>query len=288
MIRGSVKSDTALQASIPAAPANPPEAEATAGADLPTVPESVRIRVKRGLLSGQLFSPPGRVPYAPGIVLESPLAGTSDMLTQRMARTLCQHGWTVLLFDHAGFGNSGGQPSRMRFRQQLDDLQSVWWWLRKRTGIDGNRVGLWAHGLGAWRARLLVEHEPELRALVLHAPLWRDRTWLGDPAGGLALLSDAGYFANREPDPLGQPGWALAWLQLLTAPLPRPSRLADTPVLVWLDKRARQNLTDHSDPKRSPRCENRLLSAAVASELALFTGTDPVVAETDAFFRQYL
>ncbi len=266
--------------------------------------ESVRIPTTSGLLAGQIFYGRESAP-APAILLESSLAATHDALTQATALALRARGWTVLTFDHAGFGNSGGGNRSNRsskgglgslsgiglnagfsLKRQTDDLTRVWWWLRKRIGIDGNRVGIWAHGLGGWRARLLLERNPDLQALVLHQPLWRQRDWLLSPTTGFTLLQAAGYFADSEPDPLSNPQWTLAWLDLLRAPLPKPKRLPDSPVLLW--KSADEPAQRYAAMGKGSKTEEATLPGQVTRALTLPDQADPVMHETDGFFRQYL
>lgn len=230
---------------------------------------------------------------SPAILLESELAASTDALTQRTAAALAGKGWTVLVYDHAGFGNSGGPSHRLRWKQQGRELAQVWWWLRKRIGIDGNRVGIWSHGIGAWRARLLAEQNPDIKALVLQQPVWRQRNWLLQPAGGFTRLQEAGFFNGSEPDPIARPEWTLAWLELLRAPLPNPKRMPDVPVLLWKDASnktsdAGQKADQYVAVGKPPRFEQFSMPPGVQRALTRHGESDPVLQETDAFFRQYL
>lgn len=65
-------------------------------------------------LSGWFYSPDSSPPW-PLVVMAHGFSATKEMVTDRYAETFCETGVAVLLYDHRGFGESGGEP-----RQQIN------------------------------------------------------------------------------------------------------------------------------------------------------------------------
>jgi dienelactone hydrolase len=257
--------------------------------------ETVRIPTSDGMLAGSLLQP-ASLGYTPAVVMDADLSARNNSVAQWMASELAQRGWAVLLFDHAGFGNSGGAPGVLNWPAQVHALESAYWWLRRRRGIDGNRVGIWACGLGVWRTLTLLEKPTDIKAAVLVDGLIRQRSWFR-PDHGLKLLLDIGFFdGDSSSAPLLDPRWMPAWLQLLKAPLPKPDRQNPTHLMHWQrsggdalppgwQKRIEPNrLEQHTWPDT-----DRLTGDAKRTGAIVLPGQpDPVATETHAFLLQHL
>lgn len=132
--------------------------------------DSVRVRVEpiefraaddvplqAWLLRGQ----PGR----PAIVLCHDLGETRGSLVNT-AIALHETGFTVLLFDFRGHGESGGSRSTLGLLEKRDVAGAVAY-LRGLPGINADRIGLYGVGMGAHAAVLAAADLPQVRVLVL-------------------------------------------------------------------------------------------------------------------------
>ncbi len=74
----------------------------------------VTFRSEGADMSGWFYSPDSSPPW-PLIVMAHGFSATKEMVIDRYADVFDEAGLAVLLFDHRGFGTSGGKP-----RQQID------------------------------------------------------------------------------------------------------------------------------------------------------------------------
>jgi cephalosporin-C deacetylase-like acetyl esterase len=98
--------------------------------------EDVRFPAAGGIeLSAWLFVPERRATPLQAITMVRGYAGTK------------YHGLVVLLHDHRGFGDSGGELRHdVNPRQQIADWRRAISYLQDRPEVDQNRVGLWGTG----------------------------------------------------------------------------------------------------------------------------------------------
>lgn len=74
-------------------------------------------------------------------------------------------GFNVLTFDYRGYGRSDGKPS---INGLVDDTRAALAWLRRRPGIDGERLAVIGQSLGGATAVRAVAADPQgVRLLVL-------------------------------------------------------------------------------------------------------------------------
>ncbi|MBC7819406.1 MAG: alpha/beta hydrolase [Planctomycetaceae bacterium] len=88
-----------------------------------------------------------------------------------VARLFADRGWTVIIGDNRGHGNSGGNPMHVRrFEDYLRDLDAVW----QHHKLAPARTAMLGHSFGSLISARFAETRPEnLSALVLMAPLLR-------------------------------------------------------------------------------------------------------------------
>ena len=83
-----------------------------------------------------------------------------------LAAALRSHGFSVLLFDYRGFGDSGGSPTEPGL---YDDARAVRRYLASRSDVRADRLVYFGESLGtAVAVRLAVEHPPA--AVILRSP----------------------------------------------------------------------------------------------------------------------
>ncbi len=117
-------------------------------------------------------------PARGGVVYVPPFAeemNKSRRMAALQARALAAAGWTVLLPDLAGCGDSSGELAEVHWHDWVADVQRCVAWLRQRR--EGP-VWLWGLRLGCLIAADAARHDPTLRRLLFWQP----------PAAGKTLL----------------------------------------------------------------------------------------------------
>jgi pimeloyl-ACP methyl ester carboxylesterase len=217
-----------------AAPAQPPRALADGGTRL-----DLRIPCGDTLCAAWLYRPAASHPV-PAVVMGHGLAGTRDVGLAPTAERLAAAGLAALVFDHRGFGASGGAERQLVDPwRQLEDWRAMLAGLRARDDVDGARLALWGSSLGGGHALIVAAEDAGVRAVVAQVPLvdsrvegeatfygavwaarlllsaWRDlgRSWRAAPAyeipalarsGGFGMIVDDAAYAAYER--LVQPG----------------------------------------------------------------------------------
>lgn len=103
----------------------------------------VRIAVPDAELAAWWYLPQAAAPHA-AICMAHGFGAVKEMFLDRFAERFCEAGFAVLVFDHRGFGESGGLP-----RQEADpvlqqrDYRHAITWLRAQTEVDSTRIGIW-------------------------------------------------------------------------------------------------------------------------------------------------
>jgi len=121
-------------------------------------------------LSACLFIPEGLTAPAPAITMAHGYGGTKDHGLERMARAFAEAGF-VVLHDHRGFGNSGGEPRQdINPWQQITDWRSAISYLQDRPEVDENRIGLWGTSYAGGHAIVLGATDRRLKAIVSQVP----------------------------------------------------------------------------------------------------------------------
>jgi uncharacterized protein len=107
--------------------------------------EDVRFPAEGGIeLSAWLFVPERRAARLPAITMAHGYAGTKYHGIEPVAEAFAEAGFVVLLHDHRGFGDSGGEPrADVNPWQQVTDWRRAISYLQERPEVDENRIGLW-------------------------------------------------------------------------------------------------------------------------------------------------
>jgi len=95
-------------------------------------------------------------------------------------------GFNVLTFDYRGYGRSGGKPS---IHGVVDDTRAALAWLRRRDGVDAQRLAVIGQSLGGATALRAVVQEPQgVRLLVLDSAFSSYRGIAREAAGSMGAL----------------------------------------------------------------------------------------------------
>ena len=119
--------------------------------------EDVRFPAEGGIeLSAWLFVPEHQAARLPAVTMAHGYAGTKYHGIEPMAAAFAEAGFVVLLHDHRGFGESGGDPRQdINPWQQIADWRRAISYLQDRPEVDENRVGLWGTSFAGGHAIVL-------------------------------------------------------------------------------------------------------------------------------------
>lgn len=107
---------------------------------------------------------------APIVVMAHGLSGTRRDGLGPFAERFAAAGIAALVFDHRGFGDSGGETDRFEPRRQLDDWRAAIACARSRPGIDAARVATFGSSMGGGNALAAAAADPEVAAAVSQVP----------------------------------------------------------------------------------------------------------------------
>jgi uncharacterized protein len=107
---------------------------------------------------------------APIVVMAHGLSGTRRDGLGPFAERFAAAGIAALLFDHRGFGDSGGEPDRFDPRLQLDDWRAAIALARSLPGIDPDRVATFGSSMGGGNALAAAADDPGIAAVVSQVP----------------------------------------------------------------------------------------------------------------------
>jgi pimeloyl-ACP methyl ester carboxylesterase len=105
------------------------------------------------------------------VVMAAGFGVTRGPGTTPFAEPFAAAGFTVLAFDHRGFGDSGGHPRQVAgIRAQLADWRAAIGFAAELPGVDPTRIAAWGFSLaGGHVLRLAAEH-PGIAAAIAQTP----------------------------------------------------------------------------------------------------------------------
>jgi uncharacterized protein len=145
----------------------------------------VAFRSEGADLSGWVYEPASDPPW-PLVVMAHGFSATRHMTADKYAEVMRAAGLAVLLYDHRGFGDSGGEP-----RQQINP------WIQARgyrdaisygrslEEVDPSRVAIWGDSLSGGVALAVAGVDGRVAALVAQVPAVGREMPPADPDGSL-------------------------------------------------------------------------------------------------------
>lgn len=106
----------------------------------------------------------------PIIVMAHGLSGTRRDRLGPFAERFAAAGVAALLFDHRGFGDSGGEPDLFHPHRQLDDWRAAIAFARSLPGIDPTRVATFGSSMGGGNALAAAADDRRVAAAVSQVP----------------------------------------------------------------------------------------------------------------------
>lgn len=100
-------------------------------------------------LAGILHRPVNRPGPVPGLVVCHGFGGNSDGAGYRiLAQGLAAAGYVVLRFDFRGCGASAGEPGRVIFEEEVEDLKAAVTFLAAQPGVEAGRIAAIGASMG--------------------------------------------------------------------------------------------------------------------------------------------
>jgi alpha-beta hydrolase superfamily lysophospholipase len=107
---------------------------------------------------------------APVVVMAHGLSGTRRDRLGPFAERFAAAGFAALVFDHRGFGDSGGEPDLFDPSMQLQDWREAIGFARLLPGVDGNRVVTFGSSMGGGNALAAAAEDRRVAAAISQVP----------------------------------------------------------------------------------------------------------------------
>ena len=146
-------------------------------------PQLVGFPSEGAMLRGRLYAHAG--PTRPAVIMAHGFTATiTGMVADRYAEVLHAAGVTVLLFDHRGFGLSGGEPRLVLNRwTQMRGYRDALTFLIGSGAIDPSRIAVWGDSLSASVAIAVAAFDERVAALIAQVPACGSEPPRTDPSG---------------------------------------------------------------------------------------------------------
>lgn len=106
----------------------------------------------------------------PVVVMAHGLSGTRRDRLGAFAERFAQAGIAALVFDHRGFGDSGGEPDLFQPARQLEDWRAAISFARSLPAIDPERVATFGSSMGGGNALAAAAEDRRVAAAVSQVP----------------------------------------------------------------------------------------------------------------------
>jgi dienelactone hydrolase len=119
-------------------------------------------------LSGHLYLPDDRkeAERRPAVVLAHGFTGVKELILPQYAERFAAQGWVALTFDYRGFGTSEGQRGRLLALEQVEDIRNAVTYVRTRSEIEPERIGLWGTSYGCGLVVYAAALDERVKAVV--------------------------------------------------------------------------------------------------------------------------
>ena len=131
--------------------------------------KDIEFRSGADACAGWLYLPDGDL-AAPIVVMAHGLSGTRRDGLGPFAERFAAAGIAALVFDHRGFGDSGGEPDLFQPGRQLDDWRAAIGFARGLPAIDGDRVATFGSSMGGGNALAAAADDPRVAAAISQVP----------------------------------------------------------------------------------------------------------------------
>ncbi|HET7483954.1 MAG TPA: alpha/beta fold hydrolase [Solirubrobacterales bacterium] len=127
-------------------------------------------RVGGDACAAWLYRPPAAGGEAPIVVMAHGLSGTRRDRLGPFAERFATAGLAALVFDHRGFGDSGGERDLFHPARQLEDWRAAIAFARSLPGVDSARVATFGSSMGGGNALAAAAGDPDVAAAISQVP----------------------------------------------------------------------------------------------------------------------
>jgi alpha-beta hydrolase superfamily lysophospholipase len=132
--------------------------------------EDLEFRSGGDTCAAWMYPAAGAAASNPVVVMAHGLSGTRRDGLGPFAQRFAAAGIAALLFDHRGFGDSGGEPDLFDPRRQLGDWRAAIACARSLPGVDPARVATFGSSMGGGNALAAAAGDPRVAAAVSQVP----------------------------------------------------------------------------------------------------------------------
>ncbi|MGB1583334.1 MAG: alpha/beta hydrolase [Solirubrobacterales bacterium] len=188
--------------------------------------EEVSFQVAGENCAAWLYHPQGNdETSSPIVVMAHGLSGTRRDGLGAFAERFARAGFAALVFDHRGFGDSGGEPDRFVPARQLEDWAAAIEFARSLEAIDAGRVVTFGSSMGGGNALAAAAVDRRVAAVISQVPFLdlRRQAHQNSLRVNLKILTSAllgGYLpAVGQPDEaafINAPGSEAGWRHVVS------------------------------------------------------------------------
>lgn len=131
-------------------------------------------------LAGMLYTPADLAPdeQRPAVVLCVGYTYVKEMVMPELAKVLNRAGYSALLFDYRGFGESEGPRWRLMPHEQVNDIRAAVTFVADQPHVDPERLAVVGISLGGSNAITAGAIDQRIRAVAAIEPMGRGERWL--------------------------------------------------------------------------------------------------------------
>jgi pimeloyl-ACP methyl ester carboxylesterase len=132
--------------------------------------EEVQFAVAGDRCAAWLYEPEGLSGERPIVVMAHGLSGTRRDRLGAFAERFAAAGLFALVFDHRGFGESGGEPDVFEPPRQLEDWRAAIAYAREVPAVDPKRVVTFGSSMGGGNALAAAAADRRVAAAISQVP----------------------------------------------------------------------------------------------------------------------
>lgn len=133
--------------------------------------EDVLFSVGGDTCAAWLYHPATVAPKAAMVVMAHGLSGTRRDRLGPFAERFAAAGFGALVFDHRGFGDSGGEVDLFNPARQLEDWRAALAFARTLPGIDPERIVTFGSSMGGGNALAAAAADRQVAAAISQVPM---------------------------------------------------------------------------------------------------------------------
>ena len=151
------------------------------------------------------YRPEGAERPTPIVVMAHGLSGTRRDRLGAFAGRFAEAGYAALVFDHRGFGDSGGEPDLFEPARQLADWRAAIAFARTLPGADGSRLATFGSSMGGGNALAAAAGDRGVAAAISQVPFLDIVRQAHRPAPGVSARMMRAAAAGRSLPAVGRP-----------------------------------------------------------------------------------